>query len=52
MTTKPRLHSFCADGISSEEIELLLKFMNHPLLRGGELSVAPVPVKMLRHHKF
>lgn len=52
MTTKPRLHSFCADGISSEEMELLLKFMNHPLLRGGELSVAPVPVKMLRHHKF
>lgn len=52
MTTKPRLHSFCADGISSEEMELLLKFMNHPLLRGGELSIAPVPVKMLRHHKF
>ena len=52
MTTKPRLHSFCADGISSEEMELLLKFMNHPLLRSGELSVAPVPVKMLRHHKF
>lgn len=52
MTTKPRLHSFCAEGISSEEMELLLKFMNHPLLRGGELSVAPVPVKMLRHHKF
>lgn len=52
MTTKPRLHSFCADGISNEEMELLLKFMNHPLLRGGELSVAPVPVKMLRHHKF
>lgn len=52
MTTKPRLHSFCAEGISSEEMELLLKFMNHPLLRSGELSVAPVPVKMLRHHKF
>lgn len=52
MTTKPRLHSFCADGISSEEMELLLKFMNHPLLRSGELSVAPMPVKMLRHHKF
>ena len=52
MTTKPRLHSFCSEGISSEEMELLLKFMNHPLLRSGELSVAPVPVKMLRHHKF
>jgi hypothetical protein len=52
MTTKPRLHSFRAEGISNEEMELLLKFMNHPLLRGGELSVAPVPVKMLRHHKF
>lgn len=52
MTTKPRLHSFSAEGISSEEMELLLKFMNHPLLRSGELSVAPVPVKMLRHHKF
>lgn len=52
MTTKPRLHSFRAEGISNEEMELLLKFMNHPLLRGGELSVSPVPVKMLRHHKF
>ena len=50
--TKPRLHYFKTKNITEDQVALLLKSMQHPYLKNGDLATIPLMIKILRSHHF